>query len=98
MNRFEDFIKENAKLNSNSTKEELEYLKSLNKRSLFNLKVFWGVFVASAAFSLALFIFNSPTTTNESVSDSVAENYVIEVFLAVDEEISDSEAYEEGIL
>ena len=98
MDKFEDFIKENTKFSTVSTQEELEHLKSLNKKNLLNYKIFWRSLVATTVLGLALLFIDVTSKDKKTVSDSVAENYVIEVYLAVDKEISDSDSYETDLL
>lgn len=98
MSNFEDFIKENTKFESPSTQEELNRLKLLQKKKVFDLKITIGTLTLASAFVAALVLFNTSPKSNESVSDLVAEDYMVEVFLAVDDEISDSEPEEGGLL
>ena len=91
MDKFDDFIKQNTQLNSKQSQCELDQIKLSHKSILGSDFKFWlgGLGLAT---SLALvFLVATNLQKPDLTTDTIAETYMFDVFLAVDEEINDSE-------
>lgn len=91
MNNFEDFIKEHSTLNVAPTQKELNALKELNSKKFFNFKILFSSLATASVFLIALFVLKPNVSNTTSVSDLSVEDYMTEVFFAVEEESFDSD-------
>jgi hypothetical protein len=99
MDKFEDFIKKNTEFKGNSTQEELDKIKSTSKSFSFNnLKVLFASLTLTFSLLAGFFIMNTNKNESAKVSDLTLEQYMVEVFLAVDAEVSDAENNESDFL
>lgn len=89
MDKFDDFIKKNTKFKSKQSQDELDEIKSYNKNIVrFNYKPWLGGLTLATSFAL-IFALLSSLNQPDIAADSVAEDYMFDVFLAVDDEIND---------